>query len=213
MPSLFRSIELAEENLNIESLNNYGSLYEAYELLGNLLIALVNQGSYDPDSVNENASQRIALTTGLLQASTVPERLVRSGQYWASVAVLRQQMESLARLRQIREGLKSVANKPANVSLLPMALRTSYGRLSELAHVSNGELLQDLVAAEGSGEVTSVVPTFRLDWLTGILSQHVFQLVVLAQEISLLHQELYPSHDLLDLEQYLSQVATVLGGS
>jgi hypothetical protein len=210
---LFVLIQKSENKIAAESLKEYGPLIVAYNLMGNLLTLLVNQGSEEPTSVSESAAKRISLTGGLLQASTCPESLIRSGQYWAAVAVLRQQMEALSRIIRIRNISTDEASedhKPPNVSVLPMGLSKNYGRLSELVHVSNGELLQSFVETPGSGEVATSIPLYRQDWSVSLLTQHVYQLVVLATEIDLLHRELYPNKELIDVISSLLPVASII---
>ena len=212
-PLLYALIQSAGSKAATQSITGYGPLLEAYSLLGDLLTFLVKQGSEEPSSNSPTAPQRISLSSGLLQASTVPECLISRGQYWAASAVIRQQLEALARLADLRNGKVSTDSKPPNVSILPTGLPQSYGRLSELAHVSNGEFLQSFTESLTSETVATALPTYHKDWSIGLLTQHIWQLIVLSIEIDLLHRELYPGNTLLDIEPRIHRIASLLAGS
>ena len=208
--SLFDAIDSAAARAREESVRNYGQLWEAYSIFDMLLTSLVEQGAADPDTVSKSASERISLTSNLIQSTTMVEGNISSGFYWAAAAVLRQQMETLARVILIRTGHSSTESKSPNVKVLPLGLNTSYGRLSELAHVSNGELLHDFALGESGESFASPVPTFRKAWSHGLFSQHITQLVVLAREIDYLHQELSPGKPLVDIETPILKVLSIL---
>ena len=209
--SLFRSIECAEGEIMPEAVKGYRPLLEVFNLLGEVFTSMVNQESGVPDSLPESAPQRISLTAVLLQASMVPEYLIRSGQYWAAAAVIRQQMEALARVSQIRISGISTNSKPPNVSVLPMDLPKSYGRLSELVHVSNGEVLQSFAESSTSEEAARAVPSYRHDWSVSLMIHHIKNLLVLALEIDLLHREIYCNQELIDFGPVLNRIASFLG--
>jgi glycosyltransferase involved in cell wall biosynthesis len=209
-PELYDSIAREAEAVRLQSAQRYGPLWDAYITMGYLLSSLIPQGTEDPVLVPKGASQRISLTANLLQSTTIVEHSISSGFYWAASALLRQHMEALARIIHIRSGKLATDSRPPNVSVLPFKLAQNYGRLSELAHVSSGELLKDFSLSSSGEEVATHAPTYREDWSRKLLTVHIEHMVVLAIEINLLHRELYPEKLLVDLAGAFRQVAKIL---
>ena len=210
MPNIFQSISKEAEAVRSQSAQRYGRLWDAYITIGELLSSLNLQGAEDPISVPESASQRISLTANLLQSTTIVEQTISSGFYWAASALLRQHMEALARITHIRDGKPPIASRSPNVSVLPFNLSSNYGRLSELAHVSRGELLSDFALSSSGEEIATCVPTYREEWSRHLLHVHIAHMIVLAIEIDLLHKELYPRKAKIDSNSRLQEVATIL---
>lgn len=189
----------------------YGRYWDAYTAAGDLLYELIEQGAVDPPGeVSEGASQRMSLTAGILQSIEIVEQTITCGLYWSAAALLRQHMEALARVAHIRLGKTASNGRPPHVGVLPFRLAQNHGRLSELVHVSNGELLGDF-AASGVGElVASPFPRYRGDWANDLLAVHTAHMITLAIEIHHLHADLYPGRELLDVNSRAYAVAEVL---
>lgn len=209
--SLYFLIENTKNDIHLETTKNCVNLLEASIRLDEMLTKYAIQGATEPKVMPVNASKRISLTAGLLQAARVPEYLIFSGQYWAASSVIRQHLEAIARLNELRNDIKiKKKDSTPNVSVLPKGLSSSYGRLSELAHVSKGEYLQTLVGFYDSVEMASVIPVYRNEWAVELFKQHLRQLYLLLGELDLLHQELYPHLEYINLEPNLSRVLSVL---
>ncbi|MBI5558057.1 MAG: hypothetical protein HY885_10490 [Deltaproteobacteria bacterium] len=192
-------------------MNGYGRFWDAYTAAGDVLHALIEQGAHDPvGEVPEGASKRISLTAGLLQSTAIVEQAITCGFYWAASALLRQHMEALARVIHIREGKPGTEGRPPHVGVLPFRLAQNYGRLSELAHVANGELLRDFSISEIGELVASPLPRYREDWANDLLAVHTGHMITLAFEIHYLHAEIYQGRDLFDVNARLYGVAKIL---
>ncbi|MBT9590379.1 MAG: hypothetical protein IV089_05655 [Thiobacillus sp.] len=209
MPRLFHLIAKEVGGVRDQSLQRYGRLWDAYITIGDLLSLLISQGAEDPISVSESASQRISLTVNLLQSTTVVEQTISSGFYWAASALLRQHMEALARIMHIRDGKSAIDPRPPKVQVLPFNLASNYGRLSELAHVSSGELLSDFALSSSGEEIATYAPTYREQWSRNFLHIHIAHMIVLSIEINLMHQELYPMRALIDPNDRLQEVVSI----
>lgn len=116
---LDRALEVLASEIRLVSRKTYGSLWEAYVIVGNLLFHQIAQGTVDVPTVSESQSLRLSLTANLIQSSTVAEHLISSGYYWTVAAVLRQHMETLARIIEIREGRIVKTASTLNVKVLP----------------------------------------------------------------------------------------------
>jgi hypothetical protein len=208
---LHKVLANTSERISSETMNGYGRYWEAYTAAGEILYALCEQGAHDPaGEISECASKRISLTAGLLQSTIIVEQAITHGFYWAASALLRQHMEALARVIQIRKGGPGMERRPPNVGVLPFRLAKNYGRLSELAHVSSGELLRDFSVSEISELVASPLPVYRENWANDLLAIHIGHLITLAIEIHLLHAEIYPERKPLAVNERLYGVAKIM---
>ncbi len=211
IPTLYTAIANSATAVNKSSHQQYGKLWHAYLLMGEILSVLVEQGNENPLEISESASQRISVTSGLLQSATIVEQVISAGLYWTASALLRQHMEALARLIHIRNSSSAIEKRPPNVNVLPSSLQKNYGRLSELVHLSNGELLGDFARSAGSDEVAEILPQYDLTWSRDLLAVHIAHLIVLSTEIYALHMELYPSKgSIVDIEISIMEVGNIL---
>jgi hypothetical protein len=146
---------------------------------------------------DEALSERLALVVGALQGAGVIESLISEGQYLKAAAALRQDLELLARLRELEEGVAK-AGKVANMKSLPSGSGRLYGYLSGIAHVSQPEVINGLLGrAQVSDEAfgVAVIPRFAADNAVGLYEIHVWQLTELVRELMRLHIALYGEDD------------------
>ena len=210
-PELYRYLDAAAESAKQQAMVGYGIIWEAYVKICAVLYDLVIQGAQDPSGeVSESASQRLSLTAGLLQSTALIEQTISCGYYPAAAALVRQYMEALARIIQIREGSVGTERRTPNVKVLPFQISKNYGRLSELTHVSNGELLGDFVGTDTNTEIAQPFPIYRKSWANDLLSNHISHLMTLAIEIGAVHGQIYPDKDLVDVNERLFVVARML---
>lgn len=208
---LHKALAAASVRVSFETMSGYGEFWDAYTAAGEVLYDLNEQGAHDSaGEITENASRRISLTAGLLQSTIIVEHAITSGFYWAASALLRQYMEALARVIHIRNGGVGTERSPPNVRVLPFRLAQNYGRLSELAHVSNGELLGDFSVSEVTELEASPLPIYRQEWANDLLGVHTAHMITLAIEIDSLHAEIYQGRKLLDVTKRLYGIAKIL---
>ena len=207
---LDNAIQEAAARVRVETEGKLQPLREAHRISGDLLLRLVHQGVFEASSPTEGQSQRMSLTAGLIQSVSVSNNLIVSGFYWSAAAVLRQQMEAVARVVEIRTENYKGGTKTPDVALLPYGLAQNYGRLSELAHTSRGELLGDFVQSTAGEEVAMSEPYYRDRWAKELLCVHLVHCVALAHEIDLLHCELYVGRNLIKVDEKLYPIACVL---
>lgn len=208
---LHKALAAASVRVSFETMSGYGEFWDAYTAAGEVLYDLNEQGAHDSaGEITENASRRISLTAGLLQSTIIVEHAITSGFYWAASALLRQYMEALARVIHIRNGGVGTERSPPNVRVLPFRLAQNYGRLSELAHVSNGELLGDFSVSEVTELEASPLPIYRQEWANDLLGVHTGHMITLAIEIDSLQAEIYQGRKLLDVTKRLYGIAKIL---
>jgi Arc/MetJ-type ribon-helix-helix transcriptional regulator len=198
------------QQVRVLSKKSNEDLWEAYKLVGNLIYTLVEYGTKEPNIIKDSCSNRVSLTANMVQSYHVVEDLISSGAYWSASAVLRQHMETLARIIEYREGQNRSDKKPPNVKTLPFNLAPNYGRLSELCHTSSGEILGDFSEClEGEG-IATTIPKFREEWAKDFFSLHIAHMLALAIQIYFLQEELYPESDLLDINKDILNIANLL---
>ena len=207
---LQQSIQTEESKVRDYSGRQYGRLWEAYETACSLLSQLAQQGGSDSDGKPLNGPERLSLTASLLQSCFILEHLISSGYYVSSVAILRQHMEILARVIELRQGLVKDSKTTPNVKLLPFRLSRNYGRLSEIFHTSSGEYLSCFVEDLENEAVATFLPSYRDDWSRILFAVHIAHLVTLAQEIDSLHKDLYPNKTLISITEELNSIASIL---
>ena len=201
--------DAAQQVRNVVEKSN-DDLWEAYNIVGNLIYTLVEFGAREPNIVPESCSNRVSLTANMVQSFNAVENLISSGAYWSASAVLRQHMETLARIIEYRKGKNRVAKKPPNVKNLPFNMAPNYGGLSELCHTSGGKILGDFSeCSEGEG-IAMTIPKFREEWAKDYFSLHIAHMLALAIEIYFLQEELYPKIDLPNIDEEILNIANLL---
>lgn len=208
---LKQAIEAVASQVRSISRQQYGLLWDAYQITSDLLSALVEQGAKESQqAVSESASKRLSLTANLIQSSTIVEHIISSGYYSTSAAVLRHNMETLARIIELRQGKSVIGKNPPNVGVLPMKLAQNYGRLSELYHTSGGELLSCFAESSEGKEIATVMPHYLDEWAKRLIFLHIAFMVMLAIEIGYLHHEIYVGNVLTNIEEPINTVMGIL---
>jgi hypothetical protein len=202
------AIEAAAAHCTKVSHQKYGRLWDAYERSCSVLSKLAEQGGRDTDGECQFGSERLSLTANMLQSCFIVENLIASGYYVASMAILRQHMETLARIIELRKGIKSP--KIPNVKNLPFKLSSNYGALTKIFHTLGGEYLAGFAEVTDSKEIASYLPEFKEDWAYVLLAVHIGHLVTLASEIHILQVDLYRSEPVPGVTEKLWEIATIM---
>ena len=190
IPSLRVVLERMADAVAQESYAKYGGLWDAYVKVCEILSKQIVQGNGNAGAVLGSVSQRISITSGLLQSVVLTEKLISSGYYWGASVILRQHMEALARVIQIRKGIYD-ENKTPNVAVLPINLKENYGRLSELAHLTKGELLSDFALDKDRNQAT-IQPRYIEEYACSFFTVHIKHLMALVCEIDAINREINP---------------------
>lgn len=192
----------------------YGhALLDARLQLIGLATEVVGLRTGEAGKTETDLSQRLALVVAALQGAGAVESLISEGQYVKAAAALRQDLELLARLRELDEGLAKVG-KVANVKHGPMGSGPVYGYLSGVAHVSQPEVIDGLLGRQQVGPEAfgvAVVPRFNEDSAVGLYELHVWELLELVRELMRLHVALYDADEaLMSIAQRWDSVAAQL---
>lgn len=206
-PKFANKLNQIGDQVKTVSINHNQDLWDAYNLVGGLLENLLSVNIEDSRKSGRHISERFSLTANMAQAFYVVEQLISEGAYWSASAVLRQHMETLARLVGYRTGsLGNGKNSPESVSILPLDLRRNYGRLSQFCHTSDGEVLEDF-SSSGTVDAAALTPIFRQEWARGLFFIHIEHMLVLAHEIWYLYSEIHPNKNLPGIEYETEEIA------
>jgi len=164
-----------------------------------------------PGLTDQTRSDRLALITVFAQGATLTEKAISEGQYVKAAALLKQDYEILTRIREIKAGAAKPAKTP-NVRHAPAGSQHFYGQLNDVAHPSNAELLNGLLAQLHAGHVhgLSSVPRFERATARSLYELHVWMLLEISRESIILAEEMYPN-DLADMADALRWFVVALG--
>ena len=169
----------------------------------------------EPAATDGDRSASLALVDSYVQGISVVEALISEGQYVKAAAVLKQDLEILARLGELREGVARPGQTP-NVKYAPTGAGRWYGELNKVAHPSNPELINELLQRRPVGEQAGVsfVPAFNPEVAVGLYEVHVWTLLMLARDSLRLIEEMYGrSRGLAELiRRWLAAAEMLRGG-
>jgi hypothetical protein len=157
---------------------------------------LLNQKDGVPGKTSAEISERLTLIMVFLQGVYATETLISEGQYIKATAALKQDLEILARIAEVKHNVAKEGRVP-NVKYAPEGSKRFYGQLNDVAHPSNLELLQSLLGSRHDGEVhgVSYIPTFIEETALGLYELHVWLLFEAVREHLLLFIEMYGEAD------------------
>lgn len=157
---------------------------------------LLNQKDGIPGKTSAQISERLTLIMVFLQGVYATETLISEGQYIKATAALKQDLEILARIAEVKHDVAKQGRVP-NVKYAPEGSQRFYGQLNDVAHPSNLELLQSLLGSRHDGEVhgVSYIPTFVEETALGLYELHVWLLFEAVREHVLLFIEMYGEAD------------------
>lgn len=157
---------------------------------------LLNQKNGVPGKTSAQISERLTLIMAFLQGVYATETMISEGQYIKATAALKQDLEILARIAEVKHHIAKQGRVP-NVKYAPEGSQRFYGQLNDVAHPCNIELLQSLLRSHHDGEVhgVSYIPTFVEETALGLYELHVWLLFEAVREHLLLFIEMYGEED------------------
>lgn len=167
-----------------------GDLRDAHLLVVGIAgsFMLRTNGKLAPFDADRDA--RGALFATLIMGLGLCEQAIEEGRYLQSHALLRQELELLARLVAIRTGTGR-AGRTANVAGLEASLKRLYGSLSDAAHLTRSDLVREATRLSvetpddpGSVSGTRYFPAIDRDVARRSFALHLYILIHVIAEIS-----------------------------
>ncbi|MCD6011704.1 MAG: hypothetical protein K0Q79_1566 [Flavipsychrobacter sp.] len=127
---------------------------EPNKLSGYLIQYLVYDSAGKYGNTSPKNDYRMKLVTVYLQGLFVARDLILEGNYNKASAVLKQDVEMVARLSELAKSKTGKLYKQPHLKFAPPIFGKLYGRLNDIAHISKEEILEELITyrdKEGSG--------------------------------------------------------------
>ena len=196
-------IESAEESIrnsifevekNVIELSN-AALSNEFREAKRLLIAILNFIQKCKSGIvgksTETTSEKLTLIVNYYQSVHHTEDLLLRGQYIAVAAIMKQDFETMVKLREISAG-KAKYGKTPNANHAPDELKFIYGQLNEVAHVSKSHVIGFYLETIDYDKVgVSASPQFKEEQFKSFYAYHLsIMQTILAEAISL-YKEMY----------------------
>ena len=191
-----------------------GALLDAHMLALGAVASAIGRMAGQRLKIVEHSQRQIVLIASFIQGINLSETAISEGYYLQAAALIRQEMETIAALEELKKGIRQDSRTP-NVSNVPWGLGRLYGDLSKAAHAADHGFLQGLLLPKGvelPAETTAVTmvqtPDPELAWrLYGL---HVALLLLLAVHVND-HSELVGTEGLVKSEvQAISTAQQIL---
>ena len=187
-------VKLCEEARQANSANAYkglGILVHAHNLVFGVIAAELERHAKQGAEVDESAKRRLFLTAAFIQGISLCEQTIAEGLYGQAGALLRQEIECLAAIKENTKKKRKDGRTP-NVVMSPWKMGKKYGELSDIAHLSNHDILEALyVYSNEWGRGAGIVPQYVLETTKFFYGAHVAALLAVASDIDQLYQDIY----------------------
>lgn len=189
---LLAGLKQKGEEVREKSKAGYGRALEAHMLLTGAVRSMVARQNGKVGKTSEQLSKRLLLIASFVQGIDLTETSVSEGLYLQAAALLKQELETIAALAEVREG-KRVDQRTPNVGVVPWSLGQLYGALNAAAHVAESGVLQTILGMEKQGDAIPVAlePSYKKEIANNLHGLHVALLALLVTELDLLHNEMY----------------------
>ncbi len=118
--------------------------HETYDVIFEVLLGicsmLVNSPHFPIAELSDNDRECLILISYFVQEFDVAREAIRNGHFAKACAALKQDIETLARIRAIARGRDRPGQVPP-IRYVVEGLRRSYGALNDFAHMSRADLL------------------------------------------------------------------------
>ncbi len=177
-----------------------GEIAEAYTLAIEVVATLANRFAATFAKSNVMSSKVEAILAGYIVGVTLVEHAILSGYSAQAAALVRQELEAIAALEELRKGSRKDGKTP-NVRHVPTVPGHVYSDLSKLTHFSDTEALRVVAllkdnspAAPGPAEVWLLSPQHVLNTTRQLFALHTLLLLHFAEYQALHYVELHGNH-------------------
>ncbi|MBN9497232.1 MAG: hypothetical protein J0H39_10815 [Alphaproteobacteria bacterium] len=172
---------------------------------------LVDSKSGVPGKSSDVLEQRISLASSFVQGIDLCETSISEGFYVQATALLKQEMETLAALRECQDGSRKNKRTP-NVKHLGSEFAKIYGDLNSVAHVADQTYLGNIISLQLKSDTRagSVVPIYNKELTFQLYCLHIYFVIQIALEIDTTMTKLYcePTRD--DAKDMLARSIKIL---
>jgi hypothetical protein len=172
---------------------SYGKdLMSARMILISVLSYLMSERAGIPGKTNHKVGQILQQVAIFYQGETYTEKAISEGQYIKASALIKQELEMLARIVEIKEGQEKEGKTP-KISCLSKHLREQYGDMNDIAHIAKTGYL-DLFSSIDKGSFRGVAfqPIFHAGVARCLYETHVYIFYNITLEQISISEQLYP---------------------
>lgn len=169
------SWDFQAKEIRKKSRESYGKdLISARMMLISALSYLMIEREGIPGKTNHKIGQILQQVAIFYQGEAYTEKAISEGQYIKASALVKQELEMLARITEINEG-KEKDGKTPRISSLPREFREQYGDMNDIAHVAKIGYL-DLFSSIDKGSFRGVAfqPVFHAGVARCLYEAHVY---------------------------------------
>lgn len=185
--------DLQAQEIRKKSHNSYGKdLREARMMLISALSYLMIEREGIPGITNQKIGQILQQVAIFYQGETYTEKAISEGQYIKASALVKQELEILARIAEIEKGQEKDGSTP-KVKHLSTDLRKQYGDMNDIAHIAKIGYL-DLFSSIDKNSFRGVAfqPIFHAGVARCLYETHIYIFYnIVLQQISI-SEQLYP---------------------
>lgn len=144
------------------------------------------------DTAAHSTSERLLQSAAFIQGMGICEEAITSAIYSQAGALVRQEMECIAAMRESREGVR-VEMKTPNVKQVPWKMAVAYGQLSMMAHSSSSAMLNTMQHTEPGRcpQFASIIPRHNAQVAKMLIGHHAALMLLMAMELDSLYTDLY----------------------
>ena len=193
----------AGDSIREQSKERYGHLLDAHMLVTGALGSAITRRDGERAAIVGDSQRQIVIIAAFIQGLNLVECSISEGYYIQAAALLRQELEMIAALEEIKRG-KRVDKRTPNVGHVPWSLATLYGDLSKATHAADHDVLQEILAPDSSAlpkytTGVTVVQQFQDELSWRLFGFHVALLILLAVHLNDHHGSIH-GEGLIDFE-------------
>jgi hypothetical protein len=186
---------VAGRSIREQSRQRFGRMLEAHMYVSGVLGSALLRRNGVYALIKGDSQRQIVLIAGFVQGLHIVECAITEGYYLQAAALLRQELETVAALEELKDGIRRDKTTP-NVKHVPWSLATLYGDLSSAAHQGRHDLLRQVLDPQYSDlpvntTAVSSVPTFQSDLAWRMYGLHVALLIQLAVHLHEHHKAVH----------------------
>lgn len=179
------------EEVRLQSKKVYGPLMDAHWLAISVIANAISKVSGKPGKADPSLAQLLSLSASFIQGIDICESAISEGLYVSAAALLKQEMETVAAIDEVRRSVR-ISGKTPNVKMFGK-LSVLYGDLNKIAHVSDSNLMQQLITLKLSESTAGapILPVFNEELAKLFYGLHVALMAMLAIQIESILIDLY----------------------
>jgi hypothetical protein len=134
-----------------QTMKAYGRLVDAHLLIMGVLSSALLRVNGKIIPIPPTGEERNALFASFIIGIDICEIAIAEGRYLQALALLRQEMETVAQLKVVRAGKRN-EKRPPNIGVLEKSIARLYDDLSVAAHVSKHDIVRSTIEWEVAGD-------------------------------------------------------------